>query len=470
MMESRGKAVGEAVMLLLLSVVMSRLGIASFIATAPLLLFAIRHGRKSASLLLAAGFAVNQAIDLVLSGGLPADSADAAFLLLNMYIPLSLSAAGIVWLYTRGRRLMGRLFLTLLPAFVLAGAMAAFFYSDRALFSSVLAGYEDAFAALLGPMISVLLPGADIGTIAYFAVLVLASLVFPILLCSVCASCFIFETGLHSRESGWEEKVMRLEYSPDAVWGFIIFAEVHMLPAPVFRITAELQAIHRLGLTATLVREDGREDEVFSLVGPKRYDTPWSELEAQGFIAKAYCHEIRLPLPEDLEIKYAIAKKREKYRIAAENPLKIEAAKRIIKAHEGDSILIIGQYLEQLEEFRSRFGYPIITGSTPARRRDELYALFREGKEKVLIVSKVANSAIDLPDASVAIQISGTFGSRQEEAQRLGRILRPKAKDSHFYTLVTEYTEEEDFAQNRQKFLSEQGYSYSIEKAEQYEG
>lgn len=256
----------------------------------------------------------------------------------------------------------------------------------------------------------------------------------------------------------------------DGGWGFIIYDEVHMLPAPVFRITAELQAIHRLGLTATLVREDGREDEVFSLVGPKRYDTPWSELEAQGFIAKAYCHEIRLPLPEDLEIKYAIAKKREKYRIAAENPLKIEAAKRIIKAHEGDSILIIGQYLEQLEEFRSRFGYPIITGSTPARRRDELYALFREGKEKVLIVSKVANSAIDLPDASVAIQISGTFGSRQEEAQRLGRILRPKAKDSHFYTLVTEYTEEEDFAQNRQKFLSEQGYSYSIEKAEQYEG
>ena len=256
----------------------------------------------------------------------------------------------------------------------------------------------------------------------------------------------------------------------DGGWGFIIYDEVHMLPAPVFRITAELQAIHRLGLTATLVREDCREDEVFSLVGPKRYDTPWSELEAQGFIAKAYCHEIRLPLPEDLEIKYAIAKKREKYRIAAENPLKIEAAKRIIKAHEGDSILIIGQYLEQLEEFRSEFGYPIITGSTPAKRRDELYALFREGKEKVLIVSKVANSAIDLPDASVAIQISGTFGSRQEEAQRLGRILRPKAKDSHFYTLVTEYTEEEDFAQNRQKFLSEQGYSYSIEKAEQYEG
>ncbi len=250
----------------------------------------------------------------------------------------------------------------------------------------------------------------------------------------------------------------------DGGWGFIIYDEVHMLPAPVFRITAELQAIHRLGLTATLVREDGREDEVFSLVGPKRYDTPWSELEAQGFIAKAYCHEIRLPLPEDLEIKYAVAKKREKYRLAAENPLKAEAAKRIIREHEGESILIIGQYLEQLESFRKEFGYPIITGSTPTKKRDELYALFREGKVKVLIVSKVANSAIDLPDASVAIQISGTFGSRQEEAQRLGRILRPKDRDSHFYTLVTEYTEEEEFAQNRQKFLSEQGYSYTIEK------
>ena len=254
----------------------------------------------------------------------------------------------------------------------------------------------------------------------------------------------------------------------DGGWGFIIYDEVHMLPAPVFRITAELQAIHRLGLTATLVREDGREDEVFSLVGPKRYDTPWSELEAQGFIAKAYCHEVRLPLPEDLEIRYAVAKKREKYRIAAENPLKAEAAKRIIERHEGESILIIGQYLEQLEAFRKEFGYPIITGSTPTKRRDELYAAFRDGSVKVLIVSKVANSAIDLPDASVAIQISGTFGSRQEEAQRLGRILRPKERDSHFYTLVTEYTEEEDFAQNRQKFLSEQGYSYTIEKGAGY--
>ena len=255
----------------------------------------------------------------------------------------------------------------------------------------------------------------------------------------------------------------------DGGWGFIIYDEVHMLPAPVFRITAELQAIHRLGLTATLVREDGREDEVFSLVGPKRYDTPWSDLEAQGYIAKAYCHEVRLPLPEEKEIEYAIAKKREKYRIAALNPLKMDAARKIIAKHQGESILIIGQYLEQLDDFQKSFGYPIITGSTPSKKRDELYAEFREGKVKVLIVSKVANSAIDLPDASVAIQVSGTFGSRQEEAQRLGRILRPKERDSHFYTLITEYTEEEEFAQNRQKFLSEQGYNYSIEKAEMYE-
>ena len=258
---------------------------------------------------------------------------------------------------------------------------------------------------------------------------------------------------------------VRFSLFRDGGWGFIIYDEVHMLPAPVFRITAELQAIHRLGLTATLVREDGREDEVFSLVGPKRYDTPWSDLEKAGYIATAYCHEIRLPLPEDREIEYAIARKREKYRIAAENPLKLEAAEKIISKHKDDSILIIGQYLDQLEAFRDRMGYPMITGQTPNRRREELYSQFRDGTIKVLIVSKVANSAIDLPDASVAIQISGTFGSRQEEAQRLGRILRPKDRDSHFYTLVTEYTEEEEFAQNRQKFLSEQGYSYSIEKA-----
>ena len=247
-------------------------------------------------------------------------------------------------------------------------------------------------------------------------------------------------------------------------WGLVIYDEVHMLPAPVFRITAELQSIYRLGLTATLIREDGREDEVFSLVGPKRFDTPWAELTQKGFIAKAYCHEVRIPLPHTLELEYALAPKKEKYRIASQNPLKIKVAEAILKKHEGESILIIGQYLEQLQVFRDHFGYPIITGTTSNKKRDELYDKFRSGEEKVMIVSKVANFAVDLPDASVAIEISGSFGSRQEEAQRLGRILGPKARDSHFYTIVTEYSQEEEFASNRQKFLSEQGYSYSIIK------
>ena len=247
-------------------------------------------------------------------------------------------------------------------------------------------------------------------------------------------------------------------------WGLVIYDEVHMLPAPVFRITAELQSIYRLGLTATLIREDGREDEVFSLVGPKRFDTPWAELTQKGFIAKAYCHEVRIPLPHTLELEYALAPKKEKYRIASQNPLKIKVAEAILKKHEGESILIIGQYLEQLQVFRDHFGYPIITGTTSNKKRDELYDKFRSGEEKVMIVSKVANFAVDLPDASVAIEISGSFGIRQEEAQRLGRILRPKARDSHFYTIVTEYSQEEEFASNRQKFLSEQGYSYSIIK------
>ena len=247
-------------------------------------------------------------------------------------------------------------------------------------------------------------------------------------------------------------------------WGLVIYDEVHMLPAPVFRITAELQSIYRLGLTATLIREDGREDEVFSLVGPKRFDTPWAELTQKGFIAKAYCHEVRIPLPHTLELEYALAPKKEKYRIASQNPLKIKVAEAILKKHEGESILIIGQFLEQLQVFRDHFGYPIITGTTSNKKRDELYDKFRSGEEKVMIVSKVANFAVDLPDASVAIEISGSFGSRQEEAQRLGRILRPKARDSHFYTIVTEYSQEEEFASNRQKFLSEQGYSYSIIK------
>ncbi len=266
------------------------------------------------------------------------------------------------------------------------------------------------------------------------------------------------------RKSKEEDVYPHFSLFKEGDWGFIIYDEVHMLPAPVFRITAELQAIYRLGLTATLIREDGREDEVFSLVGPKRYDTPWAELAKRGFIAKAYCHEIRIKLPEEAEIPYALGSKSEKYKIASTNPLKIEITKKLLEKHADDQILIIGQYIEQLNYFKKEFGLPIITGATSNKKRDELYNDFRSGKIKALIVSKVANFAIDLPDASVAIQISGAFGSRQEEAQRLGRILRPKAKDSHFYTIVTEYTEEEIFASNRQKFLSEQGYNYSIER------
>jgi DNA excision repair protein ERCC-3 len=254
-----------------------------------------------------------------------------------------------------------------------------------------------------------------------------------------------------------------LELLTKGQWGLIIYDEVHMLPAPVFKITAELQAVFRVGLTATLVREDGREDEVFSLVGPKRFDVPWNELQQQGFIATAYCHEVRLDLPTDLEIPYAIANKREKYRIASENPLKLEVVKGLVERHPDDYILIIGQYIKQLESIASEFKLPIITGSTPNAKREELYRAFKEGSSHILVVSKVANFAIDLPDASVAIQVSGTFGSRSEEAQRLGRILRPKNRSSFFYSVVTRYSTEEEFAANRQKFLAEQGYSYEIE-------
>lgn len=246
-------------------------------------------------------------------------------------------------------------------------------------------------------------------------------------------------------------------------WGLIIYDEVHMLPAPVFKVTAELQAIHRVGLTATLIREDHREDEVFSLVGPKRYDVPWSELENQGWIAEAECTEIRVPFPPSLELAYAVGNKREKFRLASENPSKLPIVKELIENHHDDYILVIGQYIDQLQKIAQELGAPLITGSTGNARRDELYRSFREGSEHILVVSKVANFAIDLPDASVAIQVSGTFGSRQEEAQRLGRILRPKRQSSYFYSLVTRFSSEEEFAANRQKFLTEQGYSYRVE-------
>lgn len=245
-------------------------------------------------------------------------------------------------------------------------------------------------------------------------------------------------------------------------WGLIIYDEVHMLPAPVFRVVAELQAIRRVGLTATLVREDGCEGYVFSLVGPKRYDVPWKELEHSGWIATAECVEVRLDLPEEKEIEYAVSEARVKHRIASENPRKFEVAQEIINRYPQDKILVIGQYLEQLADFAKRLNAPIITGKTPNAERDKIYGDFRSGKIHVLVVSKVANFAIDLPDASVAIQVSGTFGSRQEEAQRLGRILRPKERMSRFFTLITRSTVEEDFGSNRQKFLAEQGYSYRI--------
>jgi DNA excision repair protein ERCC-3 len=247
-------------------------------------------------------------------------------------------------------------------------------------------------------------------------------------------------------------------------WGLIIYDEVHLLPAPVFRVTAELQAVRRLGLTATLIREDGAEDAVFSLVGPKRCDVPWKDLEVQGWIAEAVCTEIRLDLPENLRIPYAVASPREKYRIASENPLKEDAARQLVENHPEDQILIIGQYISQLESMARLLKAPLITGKMANPERERIYAAFKRGELRVIVVSRVANFAIDLPDASCAVQISGSFGSRQEEAQRLGRILRPKGgKNAWFYTLVSHSTVEEDFAGNRQKFLAEQGYKYSIQ-------
>jgi DNA excision repair protein ERCC-3 len=252
-------------------------------------------------------------------------------------------------------------------------------------------------------------------------------------------------------------------------WGLIIYDEVHLLPAPVFQVTAGLQARRRLGLTATLVREDGREDDVFALIGPKKADVPWKVLEGQGWIAKASCTEVRVPLPEELRLEYAVAEKREKFRIASENPAKLELVRALLARHRGEPTLVIGMYLDQLRAVAEGLGIPILTGSTGQKKRDELYEEFRAGRLPVLAVSKVANFAIDLPDAAVAIQISGTFGSRQEEAQRLGRILRPKAGENqaHFYTLVTRDTVEQEFAMNRQLFLCEQGYEYHIRDADE---
>ncbi len=247
-------------------------------------------------------------------------------------------------------------------------------------------------------------------------------------------------------------------------WGLIIYDEVHLLPAPVFRVTAQIQARRRLGLTATLVREDGREEDVFSLIGPKKYDVPWRELESKGWIAEANCTEIRIGLPEDQRMEYAVAEWRNKYRIASENPAKDDLVAQLLERYKGARVLVIGQYLKQLRRLSKRFEMPLIMGQTGNAEREDLYNKFRKGEVRHLILSKVGNFAIDLPDANVLIQVSGTFGSRQEEAQRLGRILRPKASGevAHFYSLVTRDTREMEFAEHRKLFLTEQGYSYAI--------
>ncbi|EGO64772.1 DNA repair helicase XPB [Acetonema longum] len=247
-------------------------------------------------------------------------------------------------------------------------------------------------------------------------------------------------------------------------WGFIIYDEVHTLPAPVFQVTAELQARRRLGLTATLIREDGRETDVFTLIGPKKVDIPWRELERDGWIAPTVCSELRVPMSLDLRLECAQSGDKIAYRLEAENPAKLAVVKDLIANHQGESILVIGQYIKQLEILAAELNAPLITGKTASAKRDELYEDFRQGRIPLLVVSKVANFAIDLPDASVAIQVSGAFGSRQEEAQRLGRILRPKAdgRGAYFYTVVSKDSREQEFSHHRQLFLTEQGYQYII--------
>jgi DNA excision repair protein ERCC-3 len=251
-------------------------------------------------------------------------------------------------------------------------------------------------------------------------------------------------------------------------WGLVVYDEVHLLPAPIFRMTADLQARRRLGLTATLVREDGREDEVFSLIGPKRYDAPWKDIEAQGYIAPADCVEVRLTLPESDRMTYAVAEPEDKYRLAATAAGKNRVVEQIVAQHPDDQVLVIGQYLDQLEELSNHLDAPLITGATTVRERQRLFDAFRTGEISRLVVSKVANFSIDLPEASVAIQVSGSFGSRQEEAQRLGRVMRPKSdgRTAHFYAVVARDTVDQDFAAHRQRFLAEQGYAYRIVDAE----
>ena len=247
-------------------------------------------------------------------------------------------------------------------------------------------------------------------------------------------------------------------------WGLIVYDEVHLLPAPVFRATARIQAVRRLGLTATLVREDGREADVFSLIGPKRYDAPWKELEAMGWIAPAVCTEVRVELGDEERMAYAITDPQSRYRVAATSRAKLPAVDALLRKHAGDRVLVIGQFLDQLKAVAKRYDAPLVTGQTAQHTREERFEAFRRGDLPLLVVSKVANFSIDLPEANVAVQLSGTFGSRQEEAQRLGRILRPKADggQASFYTVVARDTVDQHFALNRQRFLAEQGYAYRI--------
>lgn len=265
-----------------------------------------------------------------------------------------------------------------------------------------------------------------------------------------------------TRKTKGEYRALELFDSRD--WGLIIYDEVHLLPAPVFRMTSDLQSRRRLGLTATLVREDGMEGDVFSLIGPKRYDAPWKELEMAGFIATAECTEVRVDMSPNEKMTYATATTRERYRVAATAAGKQRGIDKLLARHAGQQALIIGAYIEQLAEIGQRLGAPVIDGTMSNARREKLFADFRAGKIPVLVVSKVANFSIDLPEAALAIQVSGTFGSRQEEAQRLGRLLRPKVdgRAAHFYTLVTRDSVDAQYAVHRQRFLAEQGYAYSL--------
>lgn len=279
-----------------------------------------------------------------------------------------------------------------------------------------------------------------------------------------------YQVITHRKRGTKKSKIPKIEDFPHFElfnarnWGLIIYDEVHLLPAPVFRITAELQARRRLGLTATLVREDSMEGDVFSLIGPKKYDVPWKDLERQGWIAPASCYEVRINLPVEQRMEYAVTPQRQKASFAAQNPAKIPVLEQILARHTEDNVLIIGTYINQLEAIATALNVPVLTGKTGVRKREKLYQQFREGEINRLVVSKVANFSIDLPDANVGIEVSGTFGSRQEEAQRLGRLLRPKSngQEAHFYSLVTRDTVDQTFAVNRQRFLTEQGYRYEI--------